>query len=312
MIVTLIVAFTQSRLGRCRQFSSATDWPTSSFDSPPSVVTVSVHPRRCSRADFCAQIDGTVTFAGDDDVLELLSRNVAANTPKGVARVEKLVWGGDDPLAAIGLDTPPDLLLASDVVYGNDPVKWRQLVKTMRDLSGPRTLVVVGNVQRYPVHHPMAEAAIFEEATAEDFIRREVPTTGLHPDFRRTGEEAAWCTCFVGDPNRSSAREGTRGGRGGGSRAQEEARGEGERNPAGKEKKKKKKKRNRLETSGGGVTSTPRVAKEWAPRPIDNSPSVFCDGKVRAATRRRARGRASPSSLTCVYLGRMNFGTGDE
>ena len=57
----------------------------------------------------------------------------------------------------------------------------------MRDLSGPRTLVVVGNVQRYPVHHPMAETRFFEEATAEDFIRREVPTTGLHPDFRRTG-----------------------------------------------------------------------------------------------------------------------------
>ena len=65
-----------------------------------------------------------MTFAGDDDVLELLSRNVAANAPKGVARVEKLVWGGDDPLAAIGLDTPRSSL-ASDVVYGNDPVKWR-------------------------------------------------------------------------------------------------------------------------------------------------------------------------------------------
>ena len=205
MIVTLIVAFTQSRLGRC--FCRRRIGLRRLSIRSPSVVTVSVHPRRCSRADFCAQIDGTVTFAGDDDVLELLSRNVAANAPKGVARVEKLVWGGDDPLAAIGLDTPPDLLLASDVVYGNDPVKWRQLVKTMRDLSGPRTLVVVGNVQRYPVHHPMAETR-FSRRRRRRISSERGATTGLHPDFRRTGEEAAWCTCFVGDPNRSSAREG--------------------------------------------------------------------------------------------------------
>ena len=185
-----------------------------------------------------------MTFAGDDDVLELLSRNVAANTPKGVARVEKLVWGGDDPLAALGLDRPPDLLLASDVVYGNDPVKWRQLVKTMRDLSGPRTLVVVGNVQRYPVHHPMAETRFFEEATAEDFIRREVPTTGLHPDFRRTGGGSCVVHLFRRRPESIERARGEPAGDEEAARERKRKReGKEKKSGEGKEKKKKKKKK---------------------------------------------------------------------
>ena len=44
--------------------------------------------------------------------------------------------------------------MASDVVYGNDPSKWTNLIQTMRDLSGPNTLVLIANVQRYPIHHP--------------------------------------------------------------------------------------------------------------------------------------------------------------
>ena len=124
-------------------------------------------------------------------MLELLSQNVMANTAPPAAaceaRVSRLVWGSDDPLAALGLSKHPDLILASDVVYGNDPAKWRQLIRTMCYLSGPKTLVIIGNVQRYPVHHPMAETKFFDEATAGDFERREVPSTDLHPDFRRTG-----------------------------------------------------------------------------------------------------------------------------
>ena len=72
------------------------------------------------------------------------------------ARVCRLVWGSDDPLKQLGLVRKPDVVLASDVVYGNDPTKWNSLVKTMKDLCVRHTLVIVGNVQRYPVHHPMA------------------------------------------------------------------------------------------------------------------------------------------------------------
>jgi predicted nicotinamide N-methyase len=125
--------------------------------------------------------------------LELLSENVRSNAPG--ARVCRLVWGSDDPLKQLGLVRKPDVVLASDVVYGNDPTKWNSLVKTMKDLCGRHTLVIVGNVQRYPVHHPMAESRFFHESTAVDFVRKEIPTNSLHPDFRRTG--AGSCAVHV-------------------------------------------------------------------------------------------------------------------
>lgn len=121
---------------------------------------------------------------------------MSRNAP--TARVEKLVWGCDDPLAKLGLGRKPDLVLASDVVYGNDPKKWELLVKTMRDLSGPNTLIVVGNVQRYPINHPMAESRFFQTSTSRDFNRKEVPARSLHVDFQKTGGGVAWCTFFGG------------------------------------------------------------------------------------------------------------------
>jgi hypothetical protein len=118
--------------------------------------------------------------------LELLSENVRSNAPG--ARVCRLVWGSDDPLKQLGLVRKPDVVLASDVVYGNDPTKWNSLVKTMRDLCGRHTLVIVGNVQRYPVHHPMAESRFFHESTAVGFYTERDPdeqsAPRLPPDRR--------------------------------------------------------------------------------------------------------------------------------
>ena len=126
--------------------------------------------------------------------MELLSENVRSNAPS--ARVCRLVWGSEgDPLKTLGLTREPDVVLASDVVYGNDPKKWRALVATMRALCGAHTLVVVGNVQRYPVHHPMAESRFFRESTRAFFVRREVPVTSLHPEYRGTG--AGSCAVHV-------------------------------------------------------------------------------------------------------------------
>ena len=126
--------------------------------------------------------------------MELLSENVRLNAPS--ARVCRLVWGSEgDPLKTLGLTREPDVVLASDVVYGNDPKKWRALVATMRALCGAHTLVVVGNVQRYPVHHPMAESRFFRESTRAFFVRREVPVTSLHPEYRGTG--AGSCAVHV-------------------------------------------------------------------------------------------------------------------
>jgi len=123
---------------------------------------------------------------GDEDVLNLLRENITANAENN-ARVEKLLWGAQEPLKALGLKTYPDLVIASDLVYGNDPDKWTNLVRTMCDLSGPNTLILIANVQRYPVHHPMAETKFYTESTAKDFTRTELPVTALHTDYQRTG-----------------------------------------------------------------------------------------------------------------------------
>ena len=137
------------------------------------------------------------TLAGDDDVLKLLSENIRANA-NTEASVEKLVWGADDPLKKLGLRRHPDLVMASDVVYGNDPSKWTNLIQTMRDLSGPNTLVLIANVQRYPIHHPLAETKFYTESTAAYFERSELPVSCLHPDFQRTG--AGNCVIHVFRP----------------------------------------------------------------------------------------------------------------
>lgn len=138
--------------------------------------------------------------------MTLLRENVEANAAKD-ARVEKLVWGDEKPLKALGLKSQPDLVLASDVVYGNDPAKWTNLVRTMRDLAGPNTLILIANIQRYPVHHPLAETKFYTESTVNDFERTELPVTALHSDFQRTG--AGNCVIHVfrprGDKKRKSS-----------------------------------------------------------------------------------------------------------
>ncbi|KNC81629.1 hypothetical protein SARC_06052 [Sphaeroforma arctica JP610] len=137
-----------------------------------------------------------VATDGDDDVLRLLRDNMSSNGCTD-ARVEKLVWGDKEALHTVsdGTGRHPDLILASDVVYGNDPKQWRKLVRTLVALSGPNTLVLLANVQRYPVHHPLAETKFYTESTAKHFTRSEVPTTELAPKYQRTG--AGSCVIHV-------------------------------------------------------------------------------------------------------------------
>ena len=172
--------------------------------------------------------------AGDDDVLALLRENVASNAlgPGHPPRVAKLAWGDPDPLAALGLARAPDVVLASDVVYGNDPEKWRRLVRTLSDLSDAKTLVLVGNVRRYPVNHPLAETRFFEEATAEAFHREEVPAAELHAAHRKTGGGSCFVHVFAKKKDNNEEKKPTR---------REPEGGRGER----REKKKREKKRKR-------------------------------------------------------------------
>lgn len=94
----------------------------------------------------------TVATDGEPSTLELLASNAERNCPDkespGSLRVAPLVWGTPAPTQAIGLSAPPRLIMASDVVYGNDTVAWSALVHSMASLAGPDTLMVLSNIQR--------------------------------------------------------------------------------------------------------------------------------------------------------------------
>ena len=258
MIVTLIVAFTQSRLGRC--FCRRRIGLRRLSIRSPSVVTVSVHPRRCSRADFCAQIDGTVTFAGDDDVLELLSRNVAANAPKGVARVEKLVWGGAPTRRDRSRYTP-----------GSSPRERRGV----QERSGQVAPIGEDHARSFWAAHaggggeraevpgasPDGGGRDFRGGDDGGFHPERGADDGVAPGFQANGRRK-----LRGAPvsketriDRARAREPA----GDEEAARERKRkreGEGEEIRRGG-RRRRRRRRNRRETSGGGVTSTPGSRK---------------------------------------------------
>ena len=78
-----------------------------------------------------------------------------------------LAWGTKKPLKQLDLEQKPDVILASDVVYGNDPEKWRDLLWTLKKLSGPHTLAILANMQRYPVKHALSEASFLQAELAK-------------------------------------------------------------------------------------------------------------------------------------------------
>lgn len=103
------------------------------------------------------------------------------------AHVARLLWGGEDPLALLGLDAPPDVLLAADVVYASSSQDLTAgLVATLRALSGPETLVLFSNVRRFPDGHPQGEGKFFE-ALGASFDSAALPQHQVHPDFQRSG-----------------------------------------------------------------------------------------------------------------------------
>ena len=92
-----------------------------------------------------------VATDGDAHVLQLLEQNAARNAKEGGAvRVATLEWGtparpqigphpGDLVLAA------PDLILASGCVYGVADDVWAALVRTLAELAGPATVILLAH-----------------------------------------------------------------------------------------------------------------------------------------------------------------------
>merc|ERR1712216_141214 len=137
-----------------------------------------------------------VATDGDEAVLRLLEQNALQNAPStpsssskqhGSVEIKKLLWSTTASPSDVGLSQPPDLLLAADVVYASAKEELTtQLLATFVGLSGPRTLVVIANVRRFPVNHPKGEGKFFARLD-KFFERAEIPEHCLHVDFQRRG-----------------------------------------------------------------------------------------------------------------------------
>eukprot|EP00937_MAST-01D_sp_MAST-1D-sp2_P004777 g4777.t1 len=86
---------------------------------------------------------------GDETSADIVT---ADQPPAGRVREQLLAWGGgggggdskDRPAVA------PKLVLAADVVYGEDVSVWKALLATLCDLAGCDTLVLIAQTARYP------------------------------------------------------------------------------------------------------------------------------------------------------------------
>ncbi|KAG8459665.1 hypothetical protein KFE25_003117 [Diacronema lutheri] len=118
---------------------------------------------------------------GDGPTLELLRHNCARNAPPlpAVLRAAELRWGIADALGACGLEQPPDVLLAADVVYGHAEPTWRALLDSMLQLAGARTLVLQAQVQRFGREATDGCEPRFRAMLAEHFMAAQVPPDEL-------------------------------------------------------------------------------------------------------------------------------------
>lgn len=126
---------------------------------------------------------------GDASVLDLLKINAHANADPGggtgEVEVRALKWGErDNPLAALGLARPPDLLVATGCVYGTSRDVWHALNTTLDKLAGPNTLVLLTHgIGAAPgVHHLRGD--FYAEAAGAFAAPARVAQHTLHAEHR--------------------------------------------------------------------------------------------------------------------------------
>lgn len=185
---------------------------------------------------------------GDPDVIALLHANKEKNSGTSntsALEVKELLWGVENALEEVGMEEAPDVLLAADVVYGNDEKVWKSLVDAMRQCSGPQTLILVAQVRRFE----FAERK-FLEFCSKAFEVLLLPLRLLHPDHQVTGPGS--CSVYamrarevVEESEGEGRRERESGRQVGKKRKREEGEGEssiseGERDKPAEKKKRKK------------------------------------------------------------------------
>ncbi|GAB5370094.1 hypothetical protein AAMO2058_001462500 [Amorphochlora amoebiformis] len=144
---------------------------------------------------------------GDPEVIKLLKGNAKRNVQikdtsaekkkekkkkkkKKLMRVRLLKWKEFPDEAAwrcLGLKTPPDVVMATGVVYGSDPSVFHLLVETIASLCDMHTIVLLAHGQGAApgLHHSVGD--FFDMAEKKGFEHKKLPNTIFHPEYQRRG-----------------------------------------------------------------------------------------------------------------------------
>ncbi|EKX42191.1 hypothetical protein GUITHDRAFT_141394 [Guillardia theta CCMP2712] len=132
-----------------------------------------------------------VSTDGDETVIPFLAKNVRAYRQhmKHVVKVARLHWGSSEDvqlcmsrLPAEGVEggTTVDIIMAADVVFGQDTRVWEALLATMLKLSHRGTIIFFGYSSRYDLDKK------FVESLSEYFLTAEIPSEDWRDTYEQT------------------------------------------------------------------------------------------------------------------------------
>ena len=156
-------------------------------DGDEAVVTLCVENAVANEHAVVSTATCLASFLDNDDGARSETNTEETFSPQ-TPKCARLLWGdeGDARLAlewvrAVFLETNresnssnsyPDAILLADVVYGENASVWRSLVKTLKTLSGPNTVIVLSHARRgrgegFRQFEEIAHDAGFEVEAAE-------------------------------------------------------------------------------------------------------------------------------------------------
>jgi len=125
-----------------------------------------------------ALLGSSVLCTDQQDILEILERNLKENLPeeveKGSVACCELSWGSN--ISSILEKGPFDFIVCSDVVY--EPQLFSPLIKTLKELCTTQTEVFLAYKERYK-----REEAFFEELK-QSFVIQKVPSSQLLEEYK--------------------------------------------------------------------------------------------------------------------------------
>ena len=157
-------------------------------DGDEAVVTLCVENAVANEQAVVSTATRLASFLDNDDGARSEKNTEDTFSPQ-TPKCARLLWGDDgdarlalewvravhtetNPHRETKSDSYPDAILLADVVYGENASVWRSLVKTLKTLSGPNTVIVLSHARRgrgegFRQFEEIARDAGFEVEAAE-------------------------------------------------------------------------------------------------------------------------------------------------